>query len=175
MSMFMPRTGTTDEFCTPSPRRLRDVDLSGIHKRTAFRTINLSQRHSIESTSNRTLQSGVTQCGQDDDVNIIVPEPGQLGWFQSDSQRGGRNLLSAFNSTCMRQNDTASTRVAWPVNGDKSSVPVDGGTSGVFDEHEDGVAAHEADQEEVLNKSLRSDYEVKCRILCSSNRKLAAA
>ncbi|WOG91540.1 hypothetical protein DCAR_0310789 [Daucus carota subsp. sativus] len=125
--------GTTQDFCTPSQRRLRDVDLSGI-RNDASRTISLIHNHSIDSTSKGKAHNGVdsrSQSGKDDDVTVIVPEPGQLGvktpeWFQSDSQRGVRNLMESFNSACTTEAGTSATRGAPPMTGNNSSQTEEG-------------------------------------------------
>nr|XP_017240224.1 PREDICTED: uncharacterized protein LOC108213016 isoform X3 [Daucus carota subsp. sativus] len=203
-------SGTTQDFCTPLQRRLRDVDLSAVTHRTplarliemqsskqtrtgrfqlpasnilprsvhdpkasaqhlrnhvhqsirndASRTISLIHNHSIDSTSKGKAHNGVdsrSQSGKDDDVTVIVPEPGQLGvktpeWFQSDSQRGVRNLMESFNSACTTEAGTSATRGAPPMTGNNSSQTEEGGTSARLDENFDGAEGDEAVQDEDL-------------------------
>ncbi|XP_063938542.1 uncharacterized protein LOC108197994 isoform X3 [Daucus carota subsp. sativus] len=196
-------SGTTQDFCTPLQRRLRDVDLSAVTHRTplarliemqsskqtrtgrfqlpasnilprsvhdpkasaqhlrnhvhqsirndASRTISLIHNHSIDSTSKRKAHNGVdsrSQSGKDDDVTVIVPEPGQLEWFQSDSQRGVRNLMESFNSACTTEAGTSATPGAPPMTGNNSSQTEEGGTSARLDENFDGAEGDEAVQDE---------------------------
>ncbi|XP_063945709.1 uncharacterized protein LOC108213016 isoform X3 [Daucus carota subsp. sativus] len=207
-------SGTTQDFCTPLQRRLRDVDLSAVTHRTplarliemqsskqtrtgrfqlpasnilprsvhdpkasaqhlrnhvhqsirndASRTISLIHNHSIDSTSKRKAHNGVdsrSQSGKDDDVTVIVPEPGQLGvktpeWFQSDSQRGVRNLMESFNSACTTEAGTSATPGAPPMTGNNSSQTEEGGTSARLDENFDGAEGDEAVQDEVHGLEL---------------------
>uniref|UniRef100_A0A161WX57 Uncharacterized protein n=1 Tax=Daucus carota subsp. sativus TaxID=79200 RepID=A0A161WX57_DAUCS len=147
------------------PRSVHDPKASAQHLRNhvhqsirndASRTISLIHNHSIDSTSKGKAHNGVdsrSQSGKDDDVTVIVPEPGQLGvktpeWFQSDSQRGVRNLMESFNSACTTEAGTSATRGAPPMTGNNSSQTEEGGTSARLDENFDGAEGDEAVQDE---------------------------
>ncbi|KAL1809128.1 hypothetical protein ACET3Z_026118 [Daucus carota] len=185
--------GTTQDFCTPSQRRLRDVDLSAVTHRTPLARLiemqsskhtwtgrfqipasnilprsvhdpkasaqhlrnHVHQRkaHTGVDGSQLTHKQGVSQSGKDDNVTVIVPEPGQLGvkipgWFQSDSQRGVRNLMESFNSACTTEAGTSATPGARPMTGNNSSQTEEGGTSARLDENFDGAEGDEAVQDE---------------------------